>query len=334
MLKSGFAARHPALKKLIGTVFIFWITITISFLLPRLMPGNAFTILEAEAEEMGHVLSPQLVEQLQEFYGFNKPLLQQYLDSIWGMLHGNFGISIYYKKPVLEIIGARIGWTVAIVVISTVISALIGSLLGCWSAWKQGTLLDHVLYPCITFLSEIPSFLIGFLLLYFIAGKARLLPLSGGHTPFAEYASVGEAVRDVVLHGLLPVLTLVIAGVGSYYITARQSMITVLSKDYISTARTKGMSGSRILFAHALPNAIPPIVARVFLTFSHVLGGAVLIESVFAYPGIGLLLRDAALNRDYPMLQGLYVIIAFLVIVMNAVADLIYVRIDRRLRRE
>lgn len=334
MKLGGFAARHPAIKKLIGTVLLFWITITISFLLPRLMPGNAFTILEAEAEEMGRVLSPHMLEQLQEFYGFNKPLWQQYLDSLGGMLRGNFGISIYYKKPVLEIIGARIPWTVGIVVLSTLISAVLGSLLGCWSAWKQGSHFDKLLYPAITFFSEIPSFLIGFLLLYFVAGRARLLPLSGGHTPFAEYAGFLEAAHDVILHGILPVLTLVISSLGSYYITARQSMVTVLSKEYIATARTKGMSSARVLFVHALPNAVPPIIARVFLSFSHVLGGAVLIESVFAYPGIGLLLRDAALNRDYPMLQGLYVIIAALVIIMNLIADLIYYRMDGRLQKK
>lgn len=317
-----------------GTVFIFWITITISFLLPRLMPGNAFSILEAEAEAMGHTLSPQLIARMEEFYGFNKPLWKQYVDSLLGMLHGNFGVSIYYKKDVLAIISARLPWTVGIVVVSTLISAFVGSLLGCWSAWKQGSALDKSMYTVLTFLSEIPAFLVGFLLLYFIAGRARLLPLSGGQTPFAEYSSFGEALHDIVIHGILPVGTLVIVRLGAYYITARQSMITILSKEYIAAARTKGMSSARILFAHALPNAIPPIIARVFLSFSHVLGGAVLIESVFAYPGIGLLLREAAVNRDYPLLQGLYVVIALLVIVMNAIADLIYYRIDGRLKKQ
>lgn len=333
MREGGFAARHPVITKLAGAALLFWITITVSFLLPRLMPGNAFTILQAEAEEMGRSLNPHMLDQLEEFYGFDKPLWRQYTDSLVGMLKGNFGISIYYKKPVLDIIALRVPWTVGIVIVSTLISAFFGTFLGCVSAWKQGSRLDNGLYSFITFFSEIPSFLVGFLLLYFIAGKARLLPLSGGQTPFAEYRGFWDTVKDIVLHGILPVTTLVISGTGSYYVTARQSMVTILNKDYIGTARTKGMSGHRILYAHALPNAISPIIARLFMSFAHVLGGAVLIESVFAYPGIGLLLREAALNRDYPLLQGLYIIIAFLVISMNALADLLYYRIDRRLGR-
>lgn len=326
--------KNHTFRKLLGSVFIFWVTITISFLLPRLMPGDAFTVLEAEAQAMGNVLSPKLIARMEEFYGFNKPLWKQYIDSITGMLQGNFGVSIYYKKDVLSIIAARMPWTVGIVVTSTLISALLGSILGCYSAWKQGSMLDKTLYTGLSFLSELPAFLIGFLLLYFVAGRAGLFPLSGGQTPFVEYTSVGEAIRDVAYHAVLPVLTLVLTRLGSYYITARQSMITVLSKDYIQTAGTKGMSKARILFAHALPNAVQPIIARVFMSFAHVLGGAVLIEAVFAYPGIGLLLREAAINRDYPMLQGLYVIIAMLVIVMNAIADLFYYKLDGRLKQQ
>ena len=136
----------------------------------------------------------------------------------------------------------------------------------------------------------------------------------------------------MIAHAVLPVMTLVITNMTGYYITARQSMLTVLSKDYIGTAKIKGMGKLRILFIHALPNAIAPIIARLFMTFSRILGGAVVIESVFAYPGLGLLLRDAALARDYPMLQGLYVIISGLVILMNFLADMIYAGIDRRVK--
>lgn len=319
---------------LLRSLFLLWLTVTISFLLPRLMPGNAFTILEAEAESMGRILSPALVERLNEFYGFDEPLWKQYLMSMKGLLSGNFGISIYYKKPVLDIIRSRIPWTLGIVVVSTLLSSLAGSLLGCFSAWHQGSAADRTLYTSLSFFSEIPSFLIGFLLLYFLAGRGGYFPLSGGQTPFAKYGSSAEALRDIAYHAVLPVFTLFLSRLGSYYMTARQSMLTVLNKDYIAAALTKGMSEGRVLFRHALPNAIPPIIARIFLSFAHVLSGAVLIESVFAYPGIGLLLREAALNRDYPLLQGLYVIIAFLVLTMNALADVLYRRIDRRLSRE
>lgn len=228
------------------------------------------------------------IDQLKQFYGFDAPLWKQYINSILGIFTGNWGMSIIYKKPVLSIIENRMLWTVGIVFVSTVISDFLGTLIGCFSAYKRQTPLDSALYTFMTAFSEIPSFLVGFLLLYFIAGKARLLPLSGGQSPFIEYASVFEAIRDIAIHGILPVTTLVLTSLSDYYITIRQSMITVLGKDYISTAQPKGMTHARILFAHALPNAIPPIVARLCMSFSRILGGAVVIESVFAYPGLGI----------------------------------------------
>lgn len=319
-------------KRLFSALFIFWVTITINFLLPRLMPGDGLTLLYADAESMGITLSQTQAEQLMQFYGFDQPLWKQYISSLTGIFTGEWGMSIIYKKPVLNVIQSGLLWTVGVVAASTAISAFLGTLLGCFSAYRQQSPVDVGLYTFMTAFSEIPSFLIGFLLLYFVAGKAQLLPLSGGQRPFAEYTSFADAVGDISLHAILPVTTLVLTSLSDYYITARQSMITVLRKDYIGTARTKGMPHRRILFFHALPNAIPPIVARLCMSFSRILGGAVVIESVFAYPGLGMLLRDAALARDYPMLQGLYVIISGLVIVMNMLSDVIYAKIDRRLQ--
>ena len=296
------------------------------------MPGDGLTLLHADAESMGITLSDTQVAQLMQFYGFDKPLWKQYVDSIAGIFTGEWGMSIIYKKPVLSVIQSGLLWTVGVVTVSTAISAFLGTLIGCFSAYKQQSPVDVGLYTFMTAFSEIPSFLIGFLLLYFIAGKAQLLPLSGGQRPFAEYVSIADAIQDVLIHAVLPVTTLVLTSLSDYYITARQSMITVLHKDYIDTARTKGMTHTRILFFHALPNAIPPIVARLCMSFSRILGGAVVIESVFAYPGLGMLLKDAALARDYPMLQGLYVIISALVIIMNILSDVIYAKIDRRLQ--
>lgn len=323
---------RQAARKLISLLFLFWVAITINFLLPRLMPGDGLSMFHADAESMGLSLSEDQVAQLNAFYGFDKPLWQQYLHSIAGIFTGDMGMSIIYKRSVLSVIRGGIVWTVSIVSISTVLSAILGTVLGCASAWKHNRLFDKYLYAFMNAFSEIPSFVIGFLLLYFIAGRWQLLPLSGGRNAFATYQSVGESIKDVIAHAVLPVMTLVITNMTGYYITARQSMLTVLSKDYIGTAKIKGMGKLRILFAHALPNAIAPIIARLFMSFSRILGGAVIIESVFAYPGLGLLLRDAALARDYPMLQGLYVIISGLVILMNFLADMIYAGIDRRVK--
>lgn len=322
-----------AAKKLLSMLLVFWVTITINFLLPRLMPGDGLSMFHADAESMGLSLSEDQVAQLNAFYGFDKPLWQQYLHSIAGIFTGDLGMSIIYKRSVAAVIAGSIVWTVGIVSVSTILSAFFGTILGCASAWKHNRPFDKGLYTFMNAFSEIPSFVIGFLLLYFIAGRWQLLPLSGGREAFVEHETIWQAVKDILLHAVLPVSTLVITHLTGYYMTARQSMLTVLSKDYIATAKIKGMSKMRILFKHALPNAIAPIIARVFMSFSRILGGAVIIESVFAYPGLGLLLRDAALARDYPMLQGLYVIISALVILMNFFADTIYAGIDRRVRK-
>ena len=317
-------------KKLIEYIITFLCIITLNFIIPRLMPGDPFTFLSSEEGDVIVNYSDEQIEKYKEYYGLNKSIVHQYKDYIVNMVKGNIGYSIYYNEDVLKLIISRAVWTIPIVLISIILSCLIGIFLGSISAWYNNSYIDKILYFIMIIFSEIPAFLIGVLFLFILAAKLDLFPLSGAVSVFESYDSYFSKVKDVVNHGFLPVLTLVLSRVGGFYLLSRNSMISVLSKDYIRTAEGKGLSDMLILFKHALKNAILPIVTRFFLSLSAIFGGAVLVENVFHYPGVGLLMREAIMVRDYPLIQGIFLFITITVLTMNLLADIVYRKMDPR----
>lgn len=260
----------------------------------------------------------------------DKALHIQYIDYLKNLIQGDLGYSIYYNDSVISIVLKRSKWTLGISLSSLVISTLLGSILGSLSAWYRNSIVDRSLYPIMVLLSEIPSFLIAILLLFTLAAKSSFFPLSGAMTVFAEYENAFEKFSDILVHGLLPTLSLALTQLGGFYLLARNSMLTVISKDYMRTALAKGLSSRRIVFRHGLKNSILPIITRVFMSLGSVLGGAILVENVFNYPGLGLLMREAVTVRDYVLIQGIFLIVAFLVLAMNFLADVFYKKIDPR----
>ena len=319
------------LKKAAGYLATFFIIITINFFIPRLMPGDPFTFLSSEEGQVIITYSEEQIEKYKAYYGLDKPLLVQYANYLTKLLAGDIGYSIYYNGSVISVLGKRMLWTMSIVAAAIFVSFLSGTLLGCVSAWRRKGLLDQLLYGMMIALSEIPAFLIGVVFLFLLSARLGLFPLSGGMTTFAGYGNFLEQVKDIVHHAALPVLTLSMVRLGEFYLISRSSMMTVLAKDYMRTARAKGLAGGRILFVHALKNAIPPVVTRVFLSLGAVFGGAVLVENVFNYPGVGRLMREAVLVRDYVLLQGIFLLMAVTVLTMNLLADVVNRRLDPRL---
>lgn len=309
---------------------VLLVVLAANFLLPRLMPGDPFELLSVEDGYAGAGFTDEQIARYKAYYGLDKPLHAQFLRYVEGLLTGDLGYSIFYKTGVAEMIRARIPWTVFIVLCALVVSSVVGTVLGSLSAVLREGPADRLMYFFMMVFSEIPSFLLGTLLLIFFAARLGWFPLSGGATAFAVYSSPLEQAADLLRHAALPVLTLALAGVGNFYLLARSSMLTVLTKDYIRTARAKGLSKGRILFRHALRNALPPIVARFFMSMGGMFGGAVLVENVFAYPGMGRLLRDAVLARDYVLAQGVFLTIAVTALLMNWAADVVYRRLDPR----
>lgn len=322
--------KRKILKKVIEYLITFFCIITLNFIIPRLMPGDPFTFLSSEEGDVTVTYSEEQIEKYKEYYGLDKPINKQYKDYIAKMIQGNIGYSIYFNQDVLTIIMNRVAWTLPIVFISIVLSCLIGIFLGCISAWHHNGYTDKILYFFMIVFSEIPSFLIGILFLFILAAKLDLFPLSGGASVFANYDNYFSKVKDIVHHAFLPVLTLVLSRIGGFYLLSRNSMISVLSKDYIKTAKAKGLSNALILFKHSLKNAMLPIVTRFFLSLSTIFGGAVLVENVFHYPGVGHLMKEAIMVRDYPLIQGIFLFITITVLTMNLFADIVYKKMDPR----
>lgn len=311
-------------------ILIFMVILVINFFLPRLMPGDPFQYLSVEDGNVSTVFSEEQIQQYKEYYGLDKPLHLQFWNYIMRLLKGDLGYSIYYKTSVSKMIQARVPWTVFIVLCALFLSSFIGTVLGAISARLREKPADKLIYFVMIIFSEIPSFLIGTLLLIFLAAKLRWFPLSGGITAFSSYPSSFDYLADLLHHAALPILTLTLAGLGGFYMLSRNSMLTVLTKDYIRTAKAKGLKKERILFRHALRNALSPIIARIFMSMGAMFGGAVLVENVFAYPGLGLLMREAVMARDYVLMQGIFLIIAISVLLMNWVADKTYKKLDPR----
>jgi peptide/nickel transport system permease protein len=181
-----------------------------------------------------------------------------------------------------------------------------------------------------TILSEIPDFMLGLVLLFYFAANLNWFPLSGGATAFAVYDSAFDVLRDYLHHAALPCLTLTLSSIGDFYLLSRQSTLGVLAEPYVLTAKAKGLRKHRIMFRHILSNAISPVLAKVFMKMGGMLSGAVLVEVVFAYPGIGRLMREAVGLRDYVLIQGIFFHVAVLILIFNTVADIVFKKMKQR----
>jgi peptide/nickel transport system permease protein len=317
--------------RLIEYAITIWVVITLNFLLPRLIPGDPFLVLTSQsAEDEEIVLSEEQREFLFHYYGLDQPVYKQYFIYLGELFRGNMGFSVYYKQPVSHIVMHRLPWTVFMVLSSVILSTLIGTILGCFSAWRREKWVDKFLFLFMIFFSEIPSFLLGLILLFVFAAGLGLFPLAGAVTHFADFQSGWEKAWDVLHHAFLPIAALTISHLGGTYLLGRNSMTTVLEKDYLRTAWAKGLPKKRVIFRHALKNALLPIVTRVFLSLGSLVGGAILVENVFSYPGLGTLMRESVRVQDYPVIQGIFLVVTVCVLLANFLADVVYRKIDPR----
>lgn len=310
----------------------FVIIVSLNFLLPRMMPGDPFLHYSGEADEVFDVYSSDQVQYFRQYYGLDRPLHEQYTTYLKGLATGNLGFSYYYKDNVSSIILRRLPWTVFLVTSAMALSIFLGIILGSYSAWHRGKWQDSALYTILMVFSEIPVFLVGLALLIWLGAGLGLFPLAGAVTHFARYDSPWEKVVDILHHAALPIITLTLSRTGGIYLLVRNSLGTVLTKDYMRTARAKGLKEYRIRYLHALRNALLPLFTRIAIQLGTLVGGAILAENVFSYPGIGTLMRSAILVRDYPLIQGVFLVLAIGIMSANMLADLAYKYIDPRIR--
>jgi peptide/nickel transport system permease protein len=312
-----------------------WVALTVNFFLPRLVPGNPV------ATAIGHLtfVNAQVVEAIKAQFGVgvNESVWIQYIH-YWGdLFHLNLGVSWGNSfEPVTSLIGAALPWTLGLLGVATVVSFLLGTLIGIALGWLRGSWLDWVL-PGATFFQAIPYFFLGTVLLMLFATGLHWFPISQGYQT-TGLASVTpgfnwDYVVSLVDHGVLPASTIVLTSIAGWIMGMRNMMVITMDEDFVLVARAKGLPARRVIW-YAARNAILPSVANFSLAISLVVAGQLLVEIVFSYPGIGYLLFHAVTNQDYPMVQGIFLVITLVVLAANFLADLVYVSLDPRVRQE
>ena len=328
--------RH-LLRRILFYLAAIWASATMNFFIPRLAPGDPVQAILGKLQKSGVAISPDTVRSLETSLGLHAtdPLWLQYVKYLNDLLHGDFGRSFTnYPAPVTEVIGQGIMWTIGLGTVAVVIGFIVGCLIGLLTAWKRGTVVDSVLSPAITFLYAIPPFWLALLVVYYFGFTLGWFPFADGYNTYLDVGLTWDFISSVLYHGFLPALTLVLSSLAGWMLVMRNSMVGVLSDDYVLLGRAKGLKQSRILFMYAARNAILPNIANFALALGFVVSGQVLTEIVFDYPGIGFALYQGVLNRDYPLIQAAFLIIALGVLGANFLADLLYTVLDPRVRVE
>lgn len=325
--------RH-LLRRMIFYLAALLVSASLNFFIPRLAPGNPAQSLMARFERQGSV-SPAALQALQTAFGIDTkdPLWKQYLGYLNNLVHGNLGISYtYYPTPVSTVIAQDIQWTLILGGVAVVISFTLGCLIGIIAAWRRNTLFDSIFSPLMTFISAIPYFWLALIILYVFGFKLGWFPFSDGYDTTLNPGWNLAFILSAAYHAILPALTIVISSIAGWMLVMRNSMITTLSEDYVLMAQAKGLPERRVMLSYAARNAILPNITGFALAIGFIVGGQLLTEIVFSYPGIGFSLLQAVQGEDYPLLQGIFLMIAAAVLLANFLADFLYIILDPRVR--
>jgi peptide/nickel transport system permease protein len=323
--------RSYVIGKVVQALVTLFFVLAFNFLLFRVMPGNPIQLLLRGTS----AITPSVVHDLEKQLGFDQPLPQQFVTYLRTTVTGQFGRSLASGRTVSSLIGERIGPTLLLVGLSTIASTILGLLIGIYGGWRRGSAFDlgSTGFALITY--AMPEFWFGILVLLALAGGVgffpAIFPTGGYSTPGADLTGVSHAA-DVLNHMFLPFLTLTIAYLGEYALIMRSSLLDVIGEDYLLTARAKGLRDRQVMWRHAVPNALLPTLTLTFLSFGFVVSGAITVEYVFSWPGLGLATVDAIDNKDFPVLQALFLLFSAAVIVANLIADLLYARFDPRVK--
>ena len=306
----------------------FFVLITFNFALPRLTPGDPIDALLAFGSP-NYVTNDETRARLAKYYGLDEPLGEQYVDYLRGLVTGDLGVSIVSHRPVAEEIRDRIGWTVLLIATGTVISLVIGLPAGIHSGWKRGRRVDKGLLVFFLSVENIPIFVIGSVVFVVFAAQLGIFPLGGATTPFAEYGGVRH-VLDVAHHLALPALLMATYFATYEYLVMRSSMVSELGADYLLGGRAKGLRERRLKYRYAARNALLPVVTVIGLQFGLAFTTVIFVEGIFSYPGVGFYLAHSVATRDYPAMQGAFLVLTIAVVATNLVVDLLYRRLDPR----
>ncbi|MDP9184866.1 MAG: ABC transporter permease [Actinomycetota bacterium] len=311
------------IKRAIFAMVTVFVAITINFFLFRVLPGSAVRNLSRVPNA-----TPELQQALAAQFGLDKPLWEQYVIYVKELLHGNMGVSFSNQQPVAGNLWEALANTIPMVALGTVVAIVVGIITGVLSAWRRGTKLDQVSTNAAIAFYSFPTQWLALVLLIYLSAW---FPSHGRTDDFLMNPTWWEHQMDVLRHMALPSLTLALTLYGEYTLIVRSAMLETLGEDYVLTARAKGLAQRTIVTRHALRNAMLPIITLIALSLGYVVAGTILIESVYSWPGIGNAVYQAVIERDYPMLQGAFLVLTVSVVFFNFLADVLYSALDPRI---
>ena len=306
-------------KRILAVIPVLGIVAVIVFLLLHLSPGDPAALIA------GDTASSDDVERIRKLLGLDRPLLEQFFSWSWRLLQGDLGVSVFTGLPVTTMIGQRIEPTLWLTLLTISFAVFFAVPMGIVAAWKAGTWIDRSLMALAVTAFSLPVFLIGYLLIFGFSIQLGWLPVQG-------FRSLSEGFVPFIRHLILPAVSGGLVYMALIARMTRATMLEVLGEDYIRTARARGVGNRRLLLRHALKNAAVPIVTTIGLGIALLLGGVIITESVFAIPGIGRLTVDSVLRHDYPVIQGIVLVVAAVYVLINLVIDLLYSALDPRIR--
>ncbi|EKF20019.1 ABC transporter permease [Nitratireductor pacificus] len=320
------------LRRLAFYLVAFLVAATFNFLIPRLMPGNPADIMLAQSQG---TIPPEAREALMATFGFiNEPLHLQYLKYLASIFTWDFGLSVkYYPTPVIDLLTRALPWTLFLTGTATLLAYALGTLFGIRAAWQRGGRFDSVISPMALALQSVPAVVIALTALFVFAVSLNWLPTGYAYDPSLEPSLDGTFLSSTLKHALMPVLSLGLVLVGGYLVTMRNNMIGQLGEDYVHLAEAKGLSDARVRYNYAARNALLPSITAFAISLGSVFGGSLITEVVFNYPGLGNLLYQGVIARDFPLIQGQLLIMTLAMLAANFAVDLAYVALDPRLRR-
>jgi peptide/nickel transport system permease protein len=319
------------IRRLVFYLVAAWVALTINFFIPRLMPGNP---VESIMAKFPGTLQPAAYHALEAMLGVGHPgsLWHQYTTYLVDILHLDFGTSVSeYPAQVSTLLAETLPWTIVLVGSATVIAFLIGTGLGIAAGWRHGGGLDRVM-PGLMFLQAIPYFFFALILLELFAVRLHVFPIAQGYSQGLVPGWHWDFISSALYHSLLPAITIVLASIAGWMLQMRNVMITTIGEDYVVAAQAKGLPNRRVVLTYAARNAILPQLQGFGLAVGFVVSGALIMEIVFSYPGIGLLLVSAVTSNDYPLMQAIFLVITFAVLLANLIVDLVIVFVDPRAR--
>ena len=308
-----------AVRRILATIPVLAIVALVVFSILHIAPGDPAGVIA------GDQATEEQVQAIRSKLRLDLPFHEQFILWLTSALHGDLGISIFSNRPVMALFVQRLEPTIALAVLTTIIAVTLAVPIGVVAAWRAGTAVDRGVMSFAVLGFSFPVFVIGYVLIYIFAIKLKLLPIQG-------YRPLADGFWPFLRHLVLPSFALGLSFMALIARITRASMLEVLSQDHIRTVRAKGLPAWRLLFCHALPNAAVPIVTIIGVGVALLLGGVVVTESVFAIPGVGRLVVDAILHRDYPVIQGVLLIFSATYVMVNLIIDLLYVVIDPRIR--